>query len=65
LDCMLGDPTLFARRDMVERCWEIVAPVLEAWKKPAPDFPNYEAGTSGPRSSFELIERDGKKWRRL
>ena len=65
LDCMLGDPTLFARRDMVERCWEIVEPVLEAWKKPAPDFSNYEAGSSGPRSSFELIERDGRKWRRL
>ena len=65
LDCMLGDPTLFARRDMVERCWEIVEPVLEAWKKAAPDFPNYEAGSSGPRSSFELIERDGRRWRRL
>ncbi len=26
LDCMLGDSTLFARRDMVERGWEIVDP---------------------------------------
>ena len=65
LDCMLGDPTLFARRDMVERCWEIVEPVLKAWKKPAQDFANYEAGGSGPRSAFEIIERDGRKWRRL
>ncbi len=65
LDCMLGDPTLYARRDMIERCWEIVSPVLEAWKKPATDFPNYAAGSSGPRSAFELIERDGRKWRRL
>ena len=65
LDCMLGDPTLYARRDMVERCWEIVQPVLEAWKKPAPDFPNYPAGSSGPRAAFELIERDGREWRRL
>ncbi|HKY28750.1 MAG TPA: glucose-6-phosphate dehydrogenase [Pyrinomonadaceae bacterium] len=65
LDCMLGDSTLYARRDMVERCWEIVMPVLEAWKKPATDFPNYEAGTSGPQAAFELIERDKRKWRRL
>ena len=65
LDCMLGDPTLYARRDMVERCWEIVEPVLEAWKKPAPDFPNYEAGSSEPRSALELVERDGREWRRL
>ncbi|MGH9970935.1 MAG: glucose-6-phosphate dehydrogenase [Pyrinomonadaceae bacterium] len=65
LDCMLGDSTLYARRDMVERGWEIVTPILEAWKQPAPDFPNYEAGSWGPRSAFDLIERDGRKWRKL
>jgi glucose-6-phosphate 1-dehydrogenase len=65
LDCMLGDSTLYARRDMVERGWEIVTPILEAWKKPAPDFPNYEAGSWGPPAAFELIERDGREWRKL
>lgn len=65
LDCMLGDSTLYARRDMVERGWEIVTPLLEAWKKPAPDFPNYAAGSWGPGAAFELIERDGRKWRKL
>ncbi len=65
LDCMLGDSTLYARRDMVERGWEIVTPILEAWEKPAPDFPNYEAGSWGPRAAFELIERDGRTWRKL
>lgn len=65
LDCMLGDSTLYARRDMVERGWEIVTPILEAWKKPAPDFPNYEAGTWGPKAAFDLIEREGRKWRKL
>jgi glucose-6-phosphate 1-dehydrogenase len=65
LDCMLGDSTLYARRDMVERGWEIVEPILEAWKKPAPDFPNYEAGSWGPPASFELLERDGRTWRKL
>ena len=65
LDCMLGDATLFARRDMVERGWEIVDPILEAWKEPATDFPNYEAGSSGPESASELIEHDGRSWRKL
>ena len=65
LDCMLGDSTLYARRDMVERGWEIVAPILEAWKKPSSDFPNYEAGSWGPQAAFELIERDGRQWRKL
>ena len=65
LDCMLGDSTLYARRDMVERGWEIVTPILEAWKKPATDFPNYEAGSWGPQAAFELIARDGRDWRKL
>ncbi len=65
LDCMLGDATLFARRDMVERGWEIVDPILEAWKEPATEFPNYESGSSGPASASQLIESDGRSWRKL
>jgi glucose-6-phosphate 1-dehydrogenase len=65
LDCMLGDSTLYARRDMTERGWEIVTPILEAWKRPATDFPNYAAGTWGPEAAFDLIERDGREWRKL
>src|SRR5262245_28441699 len=65
LDCMLGDSTLYARRDMVERGWEIVTPILEAWQEPAKDFPNYPAGSWGPEASFALLERDGRHWRKL
>jgi glucose-6-phosphate 1-dehydrogenase len=65
LDCMLGDSTLYARRDMVERGWEIVTPILEAWNTPAPDFPNYETGSWGPQAAFELIQRDDREWRKL
>lgn len=65
LDCLLGDSTLFARRDMTERGWEIVTPILEAWKQPARDFPNYPAGTPGPKPADEFIERDGREWRRI
>ncbi len=65
LDCMLGDSTLYARRDMTERGWEIVTPLLEAWTSPAKDFPSYAAGTPGPQAADELIERDGREWRRI
>lgn len=67
LDCMLGDSTLYARRDMVERGWEIVTPILETWgNRAAKDsFPNYEAGSSGPQAAHDLIERDGRKWRKI
>ncbi|HKQ03930.1 MAG TPA: glucose-6-phosphate dehydrogenase [Blastocatellia bacterium] len=64
LDCILGDSTLYARRDMTERGWEIVQPILDAWAAKKAGFPNYPAGTWGPKEADELIERDGKEWRR-
>lgn len=64
LDALLGDSTLYARGDMVEMTWELVMPIIERWKKPAPDFPNYEAGTWGPKEADDFIERDGRRWRR-
>lgn len=66
LDCILGDSTLYARKDMTERGWEIVMPILDEWAatKGEVDFPNYEAGTWGPKESHDLIEREGRRWRR-
>jgi glucose-6-phosphate 1-dehydrogenase len=65
-DCMIGDATLFQRDDMVEAGWSAVQPILDVWKAlPARGFPNYAAGTWGPREADDLIERDGRKWRRI
>jgi glucose-6-phosphate 1-dehydrogenase len=63
---MLGDPTLYARTDMTERGWEIVMPILEEWARTKGEaaFPNYEAGTWGPRAADEMLERRGRHWRR-
>lgn len=65
LDCILGDSTLYARRDLTERGWEIVMPILEHWQGAKPQFPNYEAGSWGPHGATELIEKEGRAWRRL
>ncbi len=66
LDAMLGDGTLFAERDGVEATWALMTPVLEAWKaNPPKDFPNYEAGTMGPKSADELLKKDGRSWAKL
>ena len=66
LDSMLGDQSLFTRADEVEAAWSIVTPIHEAWlDSPAPEFPNYPAGSWGPEAAEELIERDGRRWRRL
>ena len=64
LDCMLNDQTLFKRRDEVEEGWKTFQCVLDGWGvEEEPDFPNYEAGTWGPREADYLIERDGRHWR--
>jgi glucose-6-phosphate 1-dehydrogenase len=64
LDCMKGDQTLFARQDGIEAMWMVVDPILEQWENtPAPEFPNYEAGSWGPERANELIEDDGRRWK--
>jgi glucose-6-phosphate 1-dehydrogenase len=62
-DCMLGDATLFQRSDMVESAWSVVAPIQDVWEAlPPRSFPNYAAGSWGPREADELIERDHRSW---
>lgn len=66
LDAMLGDGTLFAEREGVEATWALMTPVLEAWKaNPPKDFPNYEAGSAGPKASDELLAKSGRSWTKL
>ena len=66
LDAMLGDGTLFAEREGVEATWALMTPVLDAWKaNPPADFPNYEAGSMGPKSADDLLKRDGRSWAKL
>ncbi|MDE3025520.1 MAG: glucose-6-phosphate dehydrogenase [Acidobacteriota bacterium] len=64
LDTMLGDGTLFTRSDEVEEQWLLVDAIVAAWQRDRPAFPNYAAGTWGPPSSEELLQRDGRSWRR-
>jgi glucose-6-phosphate 1-dehydrogenase len=63
-DCMIGDATLFQRADMVEAGWSVIEPVLDVWKAlPPRSFPNYAAGSWGPKEADELLEEDGREWR--
>lgn len=63
LDAMIGDATLYTRQDMVEASWTAVEPILEAWHNTRFDFPNYAAGTWGPKEADDMIERLGYRWR--
>jgi glucose-6-phosphate 1-dehydrogenase len=65
-DCVRGDATLFDRADSVEAAWNLVDPILKAWEEaPAPPFPNYSAGSDGPRAEDDLTSPEGRRWRPL
>ncbi len=64
LDAMLGDPTLFARRDEVETAWTLMQPILDGWDElPTPVYP-YESGTWGPSKADAMVRRENREWRR-
>lgn len=50
-DAMAGDPTLFARQDVVEAAWAIVDPVIHG---PSP-MHDYECGSWGPLQADRLV----------
>jgi glucose-6-phosphate 1-dehydrogenase len=63
LDALRGDATLFTRRDEVDQQWAFVDAIIEKWaREGAPS--SYEAGTWGPPEADELIQRDGREWRK-
>ena len=65
-DAMTGDQTLYQRADMVEAGWAVVDPILSVWKAlPPRSFPNYRAGSWGPKEADDIIVRDGRSWRRI
>jgi glucose-6-phosphate 1-dehydrogenase len=63
IDCLKGDLTLFARQDGIEAMWAIVDPIINRWESiPPTDFPNYDAGTWGPKEAEALLAREGRAW---
>lgn len=63
-DCILGDSTLFARSDEVLASWRLCTPILQRWAENQPqEFPNYKAGTWGPKESDHMLAKAGRSWR--
>ena len=60
-DALIGDSTLFTRRDESEAAWGIVDPILEAWKEAAAPH-QYEKGSWGPEEANDFLARDGRRW---
>ena len=78
LDSALGDSTLFTRRDEAEAAWAVVSHLLSAWGRVDTeagmvggaagnrDVPlvTYPAGSWGPAEADQLLQRDGRSWRK-
>jgi glucose-6-phosphate 1-dehydrogenase len=49
----------------VELAWSLMDPIVQVWNLSKPkNFPNYEAGSWGPREADEFMQYDGRRWRR-
>ncbi|UZP66132.1 glucose-6-phosphate dehydrogenase [Desulfovibrio mangrovi] len=66
LDCMQGDRTLFWSREGVEAAWQLIDPVLAAWREKPHLCPlhRYPVGSWGPEAADELVRKEGRRWRR-
>jgi len=67
LDAILGDSTLFIRRDEVEAAWSYIDSLMTVWDADLDTgaLAQYESGTHGPAEADELLKRDGRRWRDL
>jgi glucose-6-phosphate 1-dehydrogenase len=66
LDAMVGDSTLFMRKDEVDSAWRFVTGILEGWAETArPVLSLYRAGSSGPEEASRLLASAERRWRRL
>jgi glucose-6-phosphate 1-dehydrogenase len=64
LDAMIGDATLFIRRDEVETAWKIVDSIRAGWQaRPLSNREFYAAGTWGPVAADDLLAQSGRAWR--
>ncbi|MCI5135726.1 MAG: glucose-6-phosphate dehydrogenase [Candidatus Electrothrix sp. AW2] len=62
LEVMQGSQTLFIHRDEVERSWDWIDSIQDAWAKSSEPPKQYPAGSWGPVASVALLARDGREW---
>jgi len=65
LDALLGDSTLYTRKDEIETSWAFITRILQGWSGSKIPVAEYRAGSSGPDEAKTLLEKLGKKWRKL
>lgn len=61
-DCMIGDGTNFTHWDEVALSWKFIDVISKVWEGEKAEFPNYQAGTKGPKEADDLLAKDGFHW---
>ncbi len=62
-EVMNGSHLLFQSAETIELGWSIVQPILDVWRsKKSAHFPNYDAGSFGPKAADMLIHKDDREW---
>ncbi len=64
-DALVGDSTLYTRRDEIEASWEFITRLLEGWRRSEKQPQLYEPGSSGPQCARDLMAADRRRWRKL
>ncbi|MGO9310825.1 MAG: glucose-6-phosphate dehydrogenase [Spirochaetia bacterium] len=66
LDAMLGDSTLYMRKDEVDSAWRFITEIINGWQgAEAPALAPYRAGSAGPEAAASLLGEPERRWRRL
>ena len=66
LDAMLGDSTLYMRKDEVDSAWKFITEILSGWQSTGtPAVSPYRAGSAGPETTAALLGSPERRWRRL
>ena len=64
LDVLLGDPPLFPQQREIELSWKLIDQAEQYWESSPETLGTYAPGSWGPQCSDEMLERDGRVWRR-
>ena len=64
-DAIIGDSTLYNRRDEVEASWRFIDGVIDGWNKAQKAPSPYLPGTAGPEESRLLLAAEERRWRKL
>lgn len=62
LEAINNNKALFTRWDELEYSWKFIDSLYNAQESIELKYPNYQAGGSGPKEAYDLIERDGRQW---